>query len=48
MQGKKDCQEKLFNNFQLSNRVPNTNFYHRLKGVLDLHFLYSLTMIFWK
>jgi len=39
MQGKKDYQEKLFNNFQLSNRVPKTNFYRRLKGVLDLHFL---------
>ena len=43
MQGKKDYQEKLFNNFQLSNRVPETNFYRRLKGVLDLHFLYTLT-----
>jgi len=43
MQGKKDYQEKLFNNFQLSNRVPETNFYRRLKGVLDLHFLYKLT-----
>tara|TARA_R110000764_G_C10992090_1_gene381335 strand:+ start:54 stop:1625 length:1572 start_codon:yes stop_codon:yes gene_type:complete len=43
MQGKKDYQEKLFNNFQLSNRVPETNFYRRLKGMLDLHFLYRLT-----
>ena len=43
MQGKKDYQEKLFNNFQLSNRVPETNFYRRLKGALDLHFLYRLT-----
>jgi len=43
MQGKKDYQEKLFNNFQLSNRVPETNFYRRLKGVLDLNFLYKLT-----
>jgi len=43
MQGKKDYQEKLFSNFQLSNRVPETNFYRRLKGVLDLHFLYNLT-----
>lgn len=43
MQGKKDYQEKLFNNFQLSDRVPETNFYRRLKGILDLHFLYSLT-----
>lgn len=43
MQGKKDYQEKLFNNFQLSDRVPETNFYRRLKGVLDLRFLYMLT-----
>jgi transposase len=43
MQGKKDYQEKLFNNFQLSNRVPKTNFYRRLKGVLDLNFLYKQT-----
>ena len=43
MQGKKDYQEKLFNNFQLSERIPRENFYRRLKGVLDLHFLYKLT-----
>ena len=43
MQGKKEYQEKLFNNFQLSDRVPETNFYRRLKGVLDLNFLYTLT-----
>ena len=43
MQGHKIYQEKLFSNFQLSNRVPKENFYRRLKGVLDLSFLYSLT-----
>jgi len=43
MQGKKDYQEKLFAHFQLSDRIPETNFYRRLKGVLDLHFLYGLT-----
>ncbi|WP_346882779.1 transposase, partial [uncultured Algibacter sp.] len=43
MQGKKYYQEKLFSNFQLSERVPETNFYRRLKGVLDLHFLYKFT-----
>ena len=42
MQGKKYYQEKLFSNFQLSERVPETNFYRRLKGVLDLHFFISL------
>jgi len=43
MQGKKDYQEKLFANFQLSERVPKHNFYRRLKGILDLDFLYPLT-----
>ncbi|WP_167619969.1 IS1182 family transposase [Maribellus sediminis] len=43
MQGKKVYQEKLFSNFQLSQRVPKENFYRRLKEVLDLSFLYSLT-----
>ena len=43
MQGKKTYQEKLFNNFQLSDRVPVTNFYRRLKEVLHLDFLYKET-----
>jgi len=43
MQGKKNYQEKLFNNFQLSDRVPKNNFYRRLKRELDLQFLYSMT-----
>ncbi len=43
MQGKKDYQEKLFAQFQLSERVPKHNFYRRLKEVLDLDFLYRLT-----
>lgn len=43
MQGKKTYQEKLFNQFQLSDRIPLNNFYRRLKGVLDLQFLYDLT-----
>ncbi|MFT5802393.1 MAG: transposase [Nonlabens sp.] len=43
MQGKKEYQEKLFANFQLSDRVPTENFYRRLSEVLDLHFLYNLT-----
>jgi len=43
MQGKKEYQEKLFAQFQLSDRVPKHNFYRRLKGVLDLDFLYRLT-----
>ena len=43
MQGKKTYQEKLFNHFQLSNRVPESNFYRRLKEVLHLDFLYKET-----
>ena len=43
MQGKKLYQEKLFTNFQLSTRIPSTNFYRRLNMVLDLSFVYKLT-----
>jgi len=43
MQGFKIYQEKLFNSFQLSDRVPVTNFYRLLKEVLHLDFLYSDT-----
>jgi transposase len=43
MQGKKEYQEKLFMNFQLSDRIPADNFYRRLKEALDLSFLYKLT-----
>ncbi|MDX1316886.1 MAG: transposase [Xanthomarina gelatinilytica] len=43
MQGKKNYQEKLFNSFQLSVRVPEHNFYRRLKDVLPLDFPYKET-----
>ena len=43
MQGKKEYQEKLFAQFQLSERIPKGNFYRRLKEVLGLDFLYVLT-----
>ena len=43
MQGKKNYQEKLFTSFQLSNHVPQSNFYRRLSKVLDLEFLYART-----
>ena len=43
MQGKKIYQEKLFNNFQLSDRAPKDNFYRRLSSELDLDYLYELT-----
>ena len=43
MQGKKVLQPKLFNSFNLVDRIPEHNFYRRLKSVLDLDFLYELT-----
>ncbi|MCO6426850.1 IS1182 family transposase, partial [Nitrosomonas communis] len=43
MQGRKPFEEKLFTNFQLSDRVPVDNIYRRLKESLDLRFLYKLT-----
>ncbi|WP_255554262.1 transposase [Mesonia aestuariivivens] len=47
MQGKKVYQEQLFNSFRLSDRVPPTNFYRRLKEALNLDFLYDLTRGFY-
>ena len=43
MQGRKSFEEKLFTNFQLSERVPADNFYRRLHETLDLRFLYKST-----
>ncbi len=43
MQGKKHYSEKLFKQFQLSDRVPLDNFYRRLKGMVDLQWLYKAT-----
>jgi transposase len=43
MQGKKHYQEKLFTNFQLSDRIPAENIYRKLKETLDLQFLYAAT-----
>ena len=43
MQGKKEYQEKLFVSFCLSERVPEDNFYRRLKACLDLSYLHKLT-----
>lgn len=39
MQGKKHYCEKLFANFQLSERVPADNFYRRLKEILKIEFV---------
>lgn len=47
MQGKKEYQEKLFTNFQMSDRIPQDNFYRRLREVLDLQFLYKTTLPFY-
>jgi transposase len=43
MQGKKQYQEKLFVSFQLSNHVPQDNFYRMLKDVLPLQWIYKET-----
>ena len=43
MQGNKPFNEKLFTNFQLSERVPVENFYRRLKQILQLQWLYKAT-----
>lgn len=42
MLGQKDFQEKLFLSFSLSSRVPENNFYRRLKQVLDLQFIRNM------
>jgi transposase len=47
MQGKKQYAEKLFSNFQLSQRVPEENFYRQLKQTLDLQFLYQHTKTYY-
>jgi transposase len=43
MQGKKTHQEKFFVNFRLSERIPEDNFYKRLKESIDLGYLRPLT-----
>lgn len=43
MQGRKYYDEKLFINFQLSQRVPANNFYRRLNEILDLSYLRQMT-----
>jgi transposase len=47
MQGRKEYQEKLFLNFQLSERVPQDNFYRKLKANLDLSFLRKSTQSYY-
>src|SRR5690349_2168305 len=43
MQGRKDYQERLFTNFQLSDRVPEDNFYRRLKSAINWDFIPQAT-----
>lgn len=43
MQGKKTFSPKIFTQFNLVDRIPENNFYRRLKDCLDLRFLYRLT-----
>lgn len=43
MQGHKQYAPKLFNSFNLADRIPENNFYRRLKSILDLNFLYHAT-----
>ena len=47
MQGKKNYQEKIFNQFRLSDRVPKENFYRRLRGLLNLDELYRDTKMYY-
>lgn len=47
MQGYKPFEEKLFYTFSLSDRVPENNFYRRLKSVLDLSFIRKHTMCYY-
>src|SRR5947207_1689869 len=43
MQGRKQFIPKLFTSFQLSERVPEDNFYRRLKEAIDFRWLYKDT-----
>ena len=43
MQGRKNFTEKLFYQIQLSDLVPQNNFYRKLDTVLNLGFLYKTT-----
>lgn len=43
MQGKKQFSEKLFISFQLSSRIPEDNFYRRLKDILNLEWVRKAT-----
>jgi transposase len=46
MQGQKSNDQKLFYQFRLADRIPEDNFYRRLKGELDLSFLKKRASVF--
>lgn len=47
MLGNKQYNEKLYVSFQLSQRVPENNFYRRLRNVLDLRFIPQQTKCYY-
>ena len=47
MQGCKPFEEKLFYTFSLSDRIPENNFYRRLKSILDLSFIRKYTTCYY-
>jgi transposase len=47
MQGKKHYEEKFFVNFRLSERIPEGNFYKRLKESIDFEYLRELTKCYY-
>jgi transposase len=47
MQGKKTYSEKLFTSFQLSDRIPEENFYRRLKDATDFRFMRAMTSAYY-
>jgi transposase len=47
MQGQKSNEQKLFYQFRLADRIPEDNFYRRLKGELNLSFLKKRASVFY-
>ncbi len=47
MQGKKLYEEKLLTSFQLSDHIPEENFWRQLRAILDLDYLYSKTRLYY-
>lgn len=47
MQGKKQYEEKLFTQVQLSRRIPKDNYYRKLRKHLKLNYIYKQTAEFY-